>query len=333
MKHIIYLVTLSILLFTACNKQEQAETKEHYAGYIFFSHSVLTKATLIDDKSQLKDQSIGVIGYKYDNEWSENLVPNVFGDNVPQIVNCDKDGYGSYSPLQGWSSSKKYAFFAYYPIDKVNIVDKNGGSYSAGTPAIKYSLNATDIKSNMVDVMVSAPHKGLDYNSTTGGNVAFTFSHPLSSLGIKVTNSTSATITITSATLELSGIKNSDIIIPLDGSNEKTITAQSPISASIGLNVPSTGEAFASGSDELTDKLIFIPQSENISVNVKINYTRQYEGVAAQTFEYNNSSALTTSLAKGKKHLIHLDFTESTVTATIQKSAWKDPIEVNNEFN
>lgn len=333
MKHIIYLVTLSILLFTACNKQEQAETKEQYAGYIFFSHSVLTKATLIDDKRQLKDQIIGVVGYKYDNEWGENLVPNVFGDNVPQEVTCDQNGYGSYSPLQGWSSSKKYAFFAYYPIDKVNVVDKNGDSYSAGTPAIKYSLNAADLKSNMVDVMVSAPYKGLNYNSVNGGNVQLTFSHPLSALGIKVTNSTSATITITSATLELSGIKYSDIIIPLDGTAVKTTAAQSPISASIGLSVPLTGETFASGSNELTDKLIFIPQSENISVNLKINYTRQYQGVAAQTLEYNSSSALTTSLAKGKKHLIHLNFTESTVTATIQEGAWKDPIEVNNEFN
>lgn len=328
MKHIIYLVTLSILLFTACNKQEHAETKEQYAGYIFFSHSVLTKAALIDDKSQLKDQCIGVIGFKYDNDWSENLVPNVFGDNVPQTVNCDKYGYGSYSPLQGWSNSKRYAFFAYYPIDKVNIVDKNGDSYSAGTPAIKYSLNATDLKSNMVDVMVSAPHKGLDYNSTSGGNVAFTFSHPLSALGIKVTNSTSATITITSATLVLSGIKYSDIIIPLDGTDVKTTAAQSPISASIGLN----GEAFTSGSNELADKLIFIPQSENISVNVKINYTRQYEGTAAQTGTFE-SSPLETPLFKGKKHLIHLKFTETTVNATIQSGAWKDPIEVNNEFN
>ena len=332
MKHIIYLITLSILLFTACNKQEHAETKEQYAGYIFFSHSVLTKASLIDDKSQLKDQCIGVIGYKYDNDWNENLVPNVFGDNVPQEVTCDQNGYGSYSPLQGWSNSKKYAFFAYYPIDKVNIVDKNGDSYSAGTPAIKYSINATDLKSNMVDVMVSAPHKGLDYNSTTGGNVAFTFSHPLSALGIKVTNSTSATITITSATLELSGIKNSNIIIPLDGSNEKTITAQSPISASIGLNIPSAGETFANGSDEVADKLIFIPQSENISVSVKVNYTRQYEGTAAQTGTFE-SSPLETPLVKGKKHLIHLNFTETTVNATIQSGAWKDPIEVNNEFN
>lgn len=330
MKHIIYWVTLSILLFTACNKQEQAETKEQYAGYIFFSHNVLTKATLIDDKSQLKDQSIGVVGYKYDNEWGENLVPNVFGDNVPQEVTCDQNGYGSYSPLQGWSSSKKYAFFAYYPID-IDIVDKNGNPYSSGTPAVKYSLNAADLKSNMVDLMVSEHHKDLSYNSTNGGNVAFTFLHPLSALGIKVINSTSATITITSATLELSGIKYSDIIIPLDGTAVKTTAAQSPISASI-LSVPLTGEAFASGSNELTDKLIFIPQSEDISVSVKVNYTRQYEGAATQTGTFE-SSALETPLRKGKKHLIHLNFTESTVTATIQEGAWKDPIEVNNEFN
>jgi hypothetical protein len=331
MKHIIYLVTLSILLFTACNKQEQAETKEQYAGYIFFSHSVLTKATLIDDKRQLKDQSIGVVGYKYDNEWDENIEPNVFGDNVPQEVTCDQDGYGSYSPLQGWSSSKKYAFFAYYPID-IDIVDKNGNPYSSGTPAVKYSLNADDLRSDMVDVMVSEPYKDLNYNSVNGGNVQLTFSHPLSALGIKVTNSTSATITITSATLELSEIKYSDIIIPLDGTAVKTTAAQSPISASIDLNIPSAGETFANGSDEVADKLIFIPQSENISVSVKVNYTRQYEGTAAQTGTFE-SSALKTSLVKGTKHLIHLNFTETTVNATIQSGAWKDPIEVNNEFN
>lgn len=349
MKRIIHFIATAIVLMTACNKTEPAPTPEQYDKYIFFSHSVETRASLIKDKEDLKRKSFGVVGYKYDKSiasWDNTNAAdrqavfydyNASNQAVPvynETIKINSEGICSYEPLQGWSNTKKYTFFAYYPIGNkyvtlVNAAD--GSAYTDGVPAIKYSVNTDDLKDSMVDLMIDpTSHKDLTSTSTgvNNGNVSFKFEHYLSALGIKVKNNSSGTIVITSATITVSGLKYKDLTVNLDtGTISKTSENLADQSLSL------TGQTFSSKEDdEIDDKLIFIPQDENITVGVTVEYTRKCTGYP----DFNSSvtfTGLTTKLTKGNKHLIVLNFNESTVTVTGEDSGWNPPHNVEDTFN
>ena len=133
MKRIIYITISTLLLLSGCSKPSPAPAPapEQYDRYIFFSHNVETKASLIEYASDMSGKSFGVVGFKYDErtDWATysttevngNLPePNVFydDDNTTPIdvetVGVDGTRNCTYAPLQGWSNSKKYTFFAYY---------------------------------------------------------------------------------------------------------------------------------------------------------------------------------------------------------------------------
>ena len=228
MKAIIYFTMAVALLVTGCNKPSPAPVPgpEQYDRYIFFSQKVDTKAELIESASSV-DQ-FGVVGFKYANttDWNTyktgSITPNVFYDEDGELlegaetVDCDEDGYGEYSPLQGWSNTKKYTFFAYYPLDKTSLVNTDGKAYTGGIPAIRYEMNAADLKGSMRDVMTAASTPGLYWNSASDNNVtnaevAFNFTHRLSSLGLKITNASGGDITINSVNFYLLSSSNSHI--------------------------------------------------------------------------------------------------------------------------
>lgn len=343
MKHIIYLATVAILLLGSCTKQVQTLPVEQYDGYIFFSQDVETKATLIGSKDKI-DQ-FGVVGFKYDNtsSWnshvSTNPSPNVFqASTMPQIVTCDNNGYGTYSPLQGWSNTFKYSFFAYYPVGNPYVSLVNG----TGVPSIKYSVNTSDLRSSMIDVMVArSVDQEWNSNSTSNGNVALRFEHCLSGLAMNIKNSTTAPLIIKYIIMEISGIQYKEITIPLDGGATEAVEEDLVGFFSIMPNASERTIAVG-GETELSDKLILIPQSENISIQLQINYIREAsEGFSGSENSIRiplgtsdeNPQYLRTSLTKGTKHLIQLNFKDSTVEAQVGSGAWNDPIEVNNEFN
>ena len=348
MKKIIYIVAMSVLLFAGCSKHSAVpEAPEQFDRYIFFSQQVQTKASLIEEASQM--DKFGVVGFKYDDtDWTTFIAanptqtPNVFlGETYNQHVEeCTVDGTNAnYSPLQGWSNSKKYSFFAYYPVanDYVTLVNTDGTAYTEGVPAIKYTMNGTDLKSSMVDVMVAAPHTNLDGSSSTVTNadVEFLFNHCLSALGLNVQNASTGTIELKSVTLSLSNIKYSTVVIPLDGSNETPSGGIS--SAAYGMTLPYGGYTLdTEEAGELSDKVILIPQSDNdpLSVGLTINYKRTYGNetvMDGQTF--TTSKPLTTALTKGKKHVIYLKFTDSNVYTMVKSGDWETGPNVNHEFN
>ena len=90
-------------------------------------------------------------------------------------------------------------------------------------------------------------------------------------------------------------------------------------------------------SDELviSDKLILIPQTENITVSVEIHYTRipvnGYDGYD-DTFV---SQALVTQLIEGNKHLVQINFTDSKVDVkdVVDAEGWVEIPSVNDTFN
>ena len=344
MKAIIYFATAVAMLVTGCSKPGTAPEQEQFDRYIFFSPKVETKASLIEYPSSLGQ--IGVVGFKYDNKdsWSTykaDATPNVFYDdsNAPvntETVKCDKDGYGSYTPLQGWANSKKYTFFAYYPLDEdVVLVNLDGEPYTGGVPAIRYTWAAD----SMADVMIAAPEKEYYWNSASdnnldGAEVGFTFKHCLAGLGVNVMNASSGDVTVTSVALNLTGISNQEIIIPLDGTEATAIGTA--MDAGFALALPEAGESIVRNDEkELSDKLIFIPQSSNLSIEVVVSYTREATGGHAAYSDSVTLPAVTSALTAGKKHLVNIKFTDSTVevSGTVDTEGWVPVEDVYDTFN
>ena len=351
---IIYFAALTLLLVNSCNKPIDTTILEQFDRYIFFSHDVATKATLLDSNTGLAGFKYGVIGFKYSGTWdafktdNDNAKPNVFYGNNNALTNveeitCDANGYGTYAPLQGWSNNLRYTFFAYYPIDNVTLFSRIDGTYSryeGGSPYICYSLDNSSndaLKASMVDLMTGqSTNKDLTPtdDKVINGNVSFEFNHRLSSIGVKARNSTSGNITIKQISLSLTGIQYGTIIIPLEGG--ETIR-QAPISgafnATLPVAIPEAGVSVTSTESELSDKLILIPQAE-LQIALTVNYDRAVNGY--DTINCENTVNLTIAqLLEGKKYLIPLNFKESTVElgGTAEEGAWGDNIDVPSTFN
>lgn len=355
MKHItIYFAALILLLVNSCSKQNDTTAPEQFERYIFFSHNVETKANLFDSNTSLDGFKYGVFGFKYSGTWDQyklNLPdPNVFaGDNTWGVeeVECDESGYGTYAPLQGWSNALKYTFFAYYPMSGVSIFSfKDDGyvPYEGGSPFLYYTLNTTqndegqmtNLKASMVDLMTGDHgHKDLT-SSSTNGNVWFTFRHRMASLGVSVKNITSGTITLTGLTLNVSGIKYKTIIIPLEGGDTDRLglVESDSYSAVLSVDVPTGAISQSITAVELSDKLIFIPQDETLSIALTVNYVRSVDGYDSQSCS-NTINVTVNELAEGYKYLIPLKFNETTVEVEgkITGGNWGTTHTVNGSFN
>ena len=361
MKRLIYITILSILLPLGCSKPSPAPAPapEQYDRYIFFSHGVETKASLIESAADLDGKAFGVVGFKYDFDktWKTEkatATPNVFAD-TPETVDVSADGtnttvgVGSYTPLQGWSNSKKYSFFAYYPVGNqyvslVNLDDES--KYNPGVPVIKYTMDPSSgekFTASMWDVMTATAHEGLYWksvsdkseNTSANGEVRFSFNHCLSCLGLNLKNSTSGGITVNSVTFHLSGIQYQSITIPLDGS---TRTSEGPaIDIDCALQVGDGGIAVPSVSTdskgvEVPDKLILIPQTSALEFTITVGYTRTLDSYEPIQTSFTTAS-VSTALTEGKKHIVSLNFTDSTVDVGMTSGAWVDIPTVEDTFN
>ena len=407
MKRIIYITILALMLLAACTKPSPAPAPapEHFSKYIFFSHSVETKAPLVEKAENIG--TFGVVGFKYDSntDWAKYSTtpvngklptPNVFYDPVTdpetqqvtnelvnvETVSVDGTQTCTYAPLQGWSNSKKYAFFAFYPMpngNNVKLVNLSGDDYTGGVPAIKYTMAAPEpstdegpadgaaFKASMVDLMTAAPLTNLywksssDYQLTDGGTssngeVQFTFSHRLSSLGLNIKNSTEVKystegeiidaggITINSVTFTITGLANQSVIFTLGGERvnpQYDAKAIGLIACCLGMpengveipnfaTVPTNTEPPYTGT-ELSDKLIFIPQDAPVKFTVTVDYTRSHDGYADNNMIYTTQE-LSTTLVEGQKYLVNLNFKDSTVEVTLKNGAWVEIPSVEDTF-
>lgn len=366
MKRTICLAILTVLLMTGCSKSSATQGTEQYNGYIFFSQQVLTKAPLVEVVGDLDQQKIGVVGFKYDNSttWSEFIaktpspVPNVFYDTtspdpvpVEELV-CSKGGSATYSPLQGWSNTKKYAFFAFYPFTGaagssgstnpryeglVNFGDATNKQYK---PAIKYTLDLNNLKASMVDVMTAS--SGQDLVGPSSEEVTFSLQHRLSCLGISMKNSTSGyTIEVKKVTVKIAGIQYTEAILALDPDPDLEEPTHQYVAATVPeqtfeLDLPADLSVGGGNTGvELSDKLIFIPQEQDLTATITITYTRKDpNGVYSDiTYENVELTPTTTTLVEGVKHLIYLNFKDSEVTVTGTTSGAWVKIDVDNTFN
>ena len=340
MKNIILFTATIFLFLTGCNKPDLAPVPEQYEKYIFFSQGVDTRSELIGSVSDMIDKSFGVVGFKYSGSWNDAksaVQPNVFYDDdfnhvsvetvsVTEVGEGAEIGTCSYAPLQGWSPSENYSFFAYYPMDKVTLINADGTSpYSAGVPAIKYTLET------MADVMIAVPH--IDRRSSAdNSDVTFAFSHCLSCLGVNATDASEGGITLNDVTFNISGIKHQSLVLPLDGT--AAIASGEALEATdFSLDVGQDGVMISSGGTELSDKLIFIPQDDEIKFTITVNFTRTFDENNKSSSSYTSSEEFNASLVKGKKNLVYLRFMDSSVEVKVNTTSWviKDP--VSDTFN
>lgn len=158
------------------------------AGYIRFSTGVATKAPMIEN---LRGKSFGVFGYSYgySTKWDNArplAMPELFYNHT---VDCSDEGVCTYdinssvegNQLKPWDLSRKYSFFAYYPM----ATNVNGISISAANavnmPTVTYDLPLKSHSEGEID-----PDSILDLmtayavDKTAGdGKVGFTFQHRL----------------------------------------------------------------------------------------------------------------------------------------------------------
>ena len=352
MKRLTFISVLAMLLMAACSKPEPAPTPEQFEKYIFFSHNVDTKAPLIGSAADMNGKQFGVVGYNYDSssEWAtvkSAATPLVFAAN-PQAVTCDANGYGTYSPLKGWSNSKKYTFFAFYPMindatdDYVSLVNLDGSTYTAGVPAIKYNLDpssASDFKASMFDVM-TATHQVDKYwrsasdHNIANGEVTMEFAHRLSSLGVNVKNSSAGAIQVQGIFMDIAGIQYQQMILPLDGTTATTSADPFDI-ALYSLSVSDASSLASRANIELSDKLIFIPQTSPISIELTVVFKRKFGENAASDLITSGPFSLSTALTAGNKHLISLNFKDETVEVEgeVSTEGWINMPDVEDTFN
>jgi hypothetical protein len=77
--------------------------------------------------------------------------------------------------------------------------------------------------------------------------------------------------------------------------------------------------------------MILIPQSEDATITVTLEYTRSADGYT--TYEGSFTTAVKTALNEGTKHLVKLNFTDSNVEVKQGSGAWVEVPEVGNTFN
>ena len=252
-------------------------------------------------------------------------------------------GVGSYAPLQGWSNSKKYAFFAYFPLDNstVSLVNTKGSDYTGGVPAIRYTMDPTNgeaFRTSMEDVMTAPAQIDKFWkssaeggNNVANGEVNFTFEHRLSSLGLNVKNSTAGGIAVNSVSFNISGLKNKSVIFPLDGGT--AVYGNEGIAAiACSLTIPEGGTAIATSGTEFPDRLILIPQTDPVTLTVTVGYTRTLDGYADNVTSHTTYE-LSTALNEGKKHIVNLNFKDSTVDVELKCGPWAESHTIDNTFN
>ena len=226
----------------------------------------------------------------------------------------------------------------------VNLDDES--NYNPGIPVIKYTMDPStgeNFTASMWDVLTATAHEDLYWksvsekseNTSANGEVRFSFNHCLSCLGLNLKNSTAGGITVNSVTFHLRGIQYQSITIPLDGSTRTSEGPAVDIDCALhvgegGIAVPSV-EANPDGV-EVVDKLILIPQTSALKFTVTVGYTRTLD-----TYESNETSfttgPLSTALTEAKKHIVYLNFTDSTVDVGMTTGAWVDIPTVEDTFN
>ena len=246
----------------------------------------------------------------------------------------------------------RYAFFAWYP----NSLVVNGGNPNhEGNPYITYNLpTGTGARAAMEDVLTACK---IDVTKYNGSSVNFSMKHRLAALDLLansiitvkslkeanpdmdfsgVADNAEVTVkNIKNLKLNLAGIKTT-VKIPLntDDVNEKQVASGSLSPSYEDFDCTDVVIPYYGTSDDMKtlmgdNKLILIPQTEDVVVTLSLEYDVFVEGLANPIhYVRGTETVLTTTikgLSEGFYHYLELTFTASGVylQAKVEES-WVD---------
>lgn len=339
------------------------------AGYIRFSTGVATKAPIIQN---LRGQNFGVLGYNYgySTKWSVarplatpdlfyNLPVNCAAENgvCTYDINASEDG----NQLKPWDLTKKYSFFAYYPMAN----NLNGVSISAQTavnmPAVTYALPLKSQSEGEVD-----PDALIDLmtayaiDKTAGdGTVGFTFQHRLFCIEVLAQNfNTTNTITnadgtttdidadetISNLKLTIDNLAYKGVTVPMMKGDSAPVKVASDkgavdfrlLSESESVKIPSHDESEGAvslsgvGGDKV---MMLVPQdasgnNQELTGRLSFDLTNSVGTKETVTREFTSDI----NFQEGKKYTIVVSFTGKTIVIALAESGAWEPYSVNYEF-
>ena len=255
MRKFIYILFVSALFATSCEKGQQLSSQDEelpiHRGYMQFSTGVSTRAQLVTD---MKNQSFGVLGYKYSSttNWSTAkpvTSPNTFYNlEVSCAANgtCTYDAYPSDDSknFKEWEEGN-YSFFAYHPYNGKGITLSN--SSATNTPMLTYTypwlnppsgvswfvtnfttmdnkgeaqylnvVNLCDADAPVYDLMTA---EAIDVNGTGSGTVGLDFKHRMFALEVLANNYNENSEGTTDARQSIS-----NLVLTLNGLQHSTMT-------------------------------------------------------------------------------------------------------------
>lgn len=188
---------LLALVFTGCEKESEwgnggkgsnnVDIPISVGDYITFWTDVRTRADLVTTK--YLEQDFGVFCYMYDftNSWGAYKIsakPTTAVLNktdIPTQVTY-ADGAYSYGEVASWGTNR-YAFFAYAPYGRKNIVDPSAPTVE-GTPYVTYTLDTAN-SANHADIMTGY---AADCYSALSKDVTFRMWHRLAAVDVAAVN-------------------------------------------------------------------------------------------------------------------------------------------------
>lgn len=298
--------------------------------------------------SQITPVKDGVMGVFYSSNISDKkgvqLVTYNGTDKKHEYTyeGSDKSDVGN---QKEWDGALRYSFFAWHPATEDLVV--NGGNVNYfGEPYISYSIEDRT-RAQMLDVITACK---IDVTKFNGSSVNFNMEHRLSALDILANNiitmkslkeahpeidfakegiSDNAQVTvknITNLALKLDRIKKS-VRIPLNTNSATTVQITEGELTNViynDFNCTDVSIPYYSTSDDMKtlmgeDKLILIPQTENIEASVVISYDVVCtDGGNTYSIHYDRGNLETNKLETTIKGLEekHYHYLELTFTAT-----------------
>lgn len=195
------------------------------------------------------------------------------------------------------TSDYRMSFFAYYPYGNSAFTVQSAAS-ATGHPTYAYTV-PTAIGSQ-VDVMTASQ------TDITGGStspVSLSFSHQCAAIKVRITNSTTATITVNSVSIEgveytgtlcngtwtLSGTKNSSSVNPF------TLTCNTAVAASVTADLTGTTNIF-----------LMLPQTQTSSAKLKMVIdSEEYEAELSGSWQAGKT--YTYSVTKEPEEILFID--------------------------
>jgi hypothetical protein len=300
----VFIAILAAAAFAACNKAEVVESAP--AAKIAFDNAFVDNATKAATDITLANLSdFGVYGTVTKDPNSALIFNNT------QVTN--NSGDYTYSPVQYWIEGAQYTFSAYAPFTNRQWAFTPADGKDAYNGTLSFNNAAAEGEQDLLFASATRTTPGtLDAAPTA---VSFTFSHLLSKVVFKYTNSfTDNNITLNVYDVKINNAAAAGTISVTDGATTGVWTATDDYARSFGKATADPVDALANGVSITTEHFYLIPVERAYNITFKVDLYQA--GVLLDTYEH--SVTPTINIEKGKSYSFNADLTPSNVNPTTQ---------------